>query len=83
VVVTESARRQQQPITIRSSRAAELLRQLVGPGHSQAEVIEDALEQFANRRMSLLEALTPREPLDFKWEPAHAMMTPRDVEFTD
>lgn len=78
-----TARRQQPPITIRSARAAELLRILVRPGHSQAEVIEQALEQMAARRVSLAEALTPPVPLDFDWEPPRSNPQARGVDFAD
>lgn len=66
------ARRLQPAITIRSARATELLRELVKPGHSQAEVIEQALEQMAAGRRSLAAALTPSAALDFDWEPPRA-----------
>lgn len=39
-------RRQQQPITIRSDRAAARLRLLVGDGRSQARIIEEALDRM-------------------------------------
>jgi antitoxin VapB len=39
-------RRAQQPITIRSDRAAALLRLLTSDGRSQAAVIEEALERM-------------------------------------
>jgi hypothetical protein len=81
--VATTARRQQTAITIRSTRAAELLRTLVRPGRSQADVVEEALERLAARPKSALEALTPKEPLDFDWEPARANIIPREVDFSD
>jgi len=72
-------RRQQPPITIRSARAVELLRVLAGSGRSQADIIEDALEQMAQRRGSLAAALRPSQPLDFDWEPPRATMSGRDA----
>jgi hypothetical protein len=63
------ARRNQPPITIRSARATALLARLTAGGRSQAEVIEAALEQFAQQRQTLAEALIPAAPLDFDWEP--------------
>jgi hypothetical protein len=41
--MTETARRRQRPITIRSEKAATLLAQLTRTGRSQAEIIEEAL----------------------------------------
>lgn len=76
-----AARRRQPPITIRSTRAVELLRRLAGDGRSQVEIIEEALEQLAQRRGSLAAALRPSEPLDFDWEPPRAVMSARDVDF--
>lgn len=67
-----TARRQQPPITIRSQRAVELLRKLVGPGRSQAQVIEQALEQMAAGHRSLAALLTPDVATDFEWEPPRA-----------
>lgn len=78
-----TARRQQTAITIRSTRAAELLRRLVRPGRNQADVVEEALEQLANKPMSLAEALRPKEPMDFDWEPPRAIIIPREVDFSD
>ncbi len=63
------ARRHQPPITIRSARAAALLARLTAGGRSQAEVIEDALEQLAAGHQTLAAALAPATPLDFAWEP--------------
>ena len=42
--MTDPARREQPPITIRSAKALRRLRLLTRDGRSQAEVIEDALE---------------------------------------
>ncbi|MDE2562730.1 MAG: hypothetical protein KGL48_10850 [Sphingomonadales bacterium] len=78
-----TARRQQPPITIRSARAVELLRTLVGPGRSQAEVIEQALEQMAARGRSLAELLTPKVALDFDWEPPRSNLRLRDADLSD
>jgi hypothetical protein len=78
-----TARRQQPPITIRSARAVELLRTLVGPGRSQAEVIEQALEQMAARGRSLAELLMPKVALDFDWEPPRANPVLRDAGLAD
>ncbi len=77
------ARRQQPPITIRSARAVELLRTLVGPGRSQAEVIEQALEQMAARGRSLAELLTPKVALDFDWEPSRSTLSHREADLSD
>jgi hypothetical protein len=41
--MSETARRRQRPITIRSEKAAALLAQLTRTGRSQAEIIEEAL----------------------------------------
>lgn len=81
--MTSTARRRQPPITIRSSRAAELLRTLVQPGRSQAEVIEEALERMAARRRSLADLLTPGQALDFDWEPSRARLEARDASLSD
>lgn len=77
------ARRLQPAITIRSARATELLRKLVKPGHSQAEVIEQALEQMAAGRRSLAAALTPSVALDFDWEPPRANPAFRAADLSD
>ena len=46
-------RRAQTPIMVRSDKAAEILSRWVGPGRSQAVVIEDALQQLeADERAS-------------------------------
>ncbi|ODP38805.1 MULTISPECIES: hypothetical protein [Sphingomonas] len=73
-----TVRRQQPPITIRSSKAVELLRLLSTSGRSQAEIIEEALEHMADRRRSLAAALRPSEPVHFDWEPPRASMSSRD-----
>ena len=78
-----TARRHQPPITIRSARAVELLRTLVGPGRSQAEVIEQALEQMAARGHSLAERLTPKVALDFDWEPPQSALAARPADLSD
>lgn len=44
--MTSTARRRQQPITIRSAKAAERLALLTRDGRSQAQVIEEALERM-------------------------------------
>ena len=60
-------RRKQPPITIRSARAAELLKRHTTTGRSQAQVIEEALERlptiarddmesFLDERMARLDA---------------------------
>lgn len=77
------ARRQQTAITIRSTRAAELLRQLVRPDRSQADVIEEALERLVARPRSALEALMPREPMDVDWEPPRSQITGRAIDLSD
>lgn len=79
-MASTAGRRQQSPITIRSTRAAELLRMLVGPDRSQAQVIEEALEQMAARRRSLADLLTPNRAQDFDWEPPRADPAGRDID---
>lgn len=81
--MVSTARRQQPPITIRSARAVELLRKLVRPGRSQAEVIEEALEQMAARRQSLADLLTPATAMDCDWEPPRANPAHRPVDLAD
>lgn len=44
--MSETARRRQRPITIRSEKAAALLAQLTRTGRSQAEIIEEALSRM-------------------------------------
>lgn len=67
--MSQTARRRQPPITIRSARATTLLRRLTADGRSQAEIIEEALEQMVAQRSTLAEALAPAEPHSFDWEP--------------
>jgi len=81
--MTSTARRRQPPITIRSARAADLLRVLTSEGRSQADVIEEALEQMAARRRSLATALQPAEPLDFDWEPRRSTIGGNDAGLFD
>ncbi|HEX8467628.1 MAG TPA: hypothetical protein VF620_07480 [Allosphingosinicella sp.] len=66
-------RRQQAPITIRSDRALKRLKLLTRNGRSQAEVVEDALEQLPlppadeesiENRLAELNALIARIPAD-------------------
>lgn len=67
--MSQTARRRQPPITIRSARATALLRRLATSGRSQVEIIEEALERMASQRKTLSEVLTPDVPQDFDWEP--------------
>ena len=76
-------RRQQTAITIRSTRAAELLRQLVRPDRSQADVIEEALERLVARPQSARQALMPKERMDFNWEPPRGQIMGRPVDLND
>lgn len=78
--MTSTHRRQQPAITIRSARAVALLRGLVGPGRTQVEVIEQALEQMAASRRSLAELLRPKDALDFDWEPPRSTLIASDVD---
>jgi hypothetical protein len=78
-----AARRRQPPITIRSARAAALLRRLTMGGKSQAAVIEEALEQLASQRQTLADALAPMTPLDFEWEAEPSGLAARTVDFGD
>ena len=88
-----AARRRQPPITIRSTRAAELLRRLAVGGRSQAAVIEEALERMASQRKSAAQALAPAEAHDFEWhdfewhdfewEPALSTIAARSAPFDD
>lgn len=78
-----AARRRQPPITVRSARAADLLRVLTSGGRSQADVIEEALEQMAARRRSLAAALRPAEPLEFDWEPPRSSIAEKDAGLFD
>ncbi len=79
--MSELPRRRQPPITIRSARAADLLRRLTTSGRSQVEVIEEALEQLASQRKTLSEALQPAAPQDFAWEPATSTITAQVPDF--
>ncbi len=81
--MTQAARRQQPPITIRSARAAALLRRLTASGRSQADVIEEALERMATQRKTLADALAPVRAQDFDWEPPRAKMVGRTAHFDD
>lgn len=74
MTMTQTARRRQPPITIRSERATVLLRRLAAGGRSQAEIIEEALERLASQRKSLADALAPTVPQDFDWEPARSKL---------
>ena len=81
--MTQAARRQQPPITIRSARAAALLRRLTASGRSQADIIEEALERMAAQRKTLAAALAPALPQDFDWEPPRANVAGRAPDFDD
>lgn len=81
--MTQTARRRQPPITIRSQRATALLRRLATGGRSQADIIEEALERMVSQRKTLAEALTPHDPHDFDWEPARSHMASRVPDFDD
>jgi ribose 1,5-bisphosphokinase PhnN len=81
--MTQAARRRQPPITIRSARAAVLLRRLAMGGRSQADIIEEALERMVSQRKTLSEALTPVVPQAFDWEPSRSNMISRVPDFDD
>jgi hypothetical protein len=81
--MTLAARRLQPPITIRSTRAAALLRRLASGGRSQVDIIEEALERLASQRKTLSEALTPVAQQDFDWEPIRSDLTSRVPDFDD
>jgi hypothetical protein len=81
--MTEPARRRQPPITIRSARAAALLRRLATEGRSQADIIEEALERMAAQRKTLSQALAPQEPQHFDWEPPRSNIAGRAPDFAD
>jgi hypothetical protein len=81
--MTQTARRRQPPITIRSERATALLRRLASGGRSQADIIEEALERMASQRQTLAEALAPSDPQDFDWEPERSVVTSRVPDFED
>ena len=81
--MTQAARRRQPPITIRSSRATDLLRRLATGGRSQVDIIEEALERMVSQRKTLSEALAPVSPQDFDWEPDRSSMMSRAPDFED
>lgn len=81
--MTNIARRNQPPITIRSARASALLRRLAVGGRSQVEIIEEALERMAGQRQTLAQALAPATPQDFDWEPARSSIAARVPAFDD
>ena len=81
--MTQAARRRQPPITIRSARAAALLRRLSTGGRSQVDIIEEALERMASERKTLSEALTPVVPQVFDWEPVRSNIASRLPDFDD
>lgn len=78
-----AARRNQPAITIRSSRATDLLRRLTTGGRSQVDIIEEALERMASERRTVAQALAPRDPLDFDWEPPRSTIAGRIPDFDD
>jgi hypothetical protein len=82
-MMSQLARRRQPPITIRSERATALLRRLATGGRSQAEIIEQALEQMAAQRKTLAQALAPAAPHDFEWEPGRSTMVGRQPDLGD
>jgi hypothetical protein len=73
--MTQTARRHQSPITIRSERAVVLLRRLATGGRSQVDIIEEALERMASQRKTLSEALAPLAAQNFDWEPVRSNIT--------
>ena len=81
--MSQTARRRQPPITIRSERATALLRRLASGGRSQAEIIEEALERMASQRKTLSEALKPDVPQDFDWEPARSNIASNTPDLGD
>lgn len=81
--MTQAARRHQPPITIRSARAAALLRRLASGGRSQVDIIEEALERMVSQRKTLSEALAPAIPQDFDWEPARSNVAACIPDFDD
>ncbi len=81
--MTQTARRHQPPITIRSAKAAALLRRLAISGRSQADIIEEALERMASQRKTLAEALAPATSQDFDWEPSRSNLTSHVPDFDD
>jgi hypothetical protein len=81
--MTQVPRRHQSPITIRSERAAALLRRLATGGRSQVDIIEEALERMASQRKTLSEALCPVVPQDFDWEPSRSTLAARAADLDD
>ncbi len=81
--MTQTARRRQPPITIRSERATALLRRLATGGRSQVEIIEEALERMATGRKTLSEALAPVVPQDFDWELARSTLAAHIPDLDD
>jgi ribose 1,5-bisphosphokinase PhnN len=81
--MTQTARRRQSPITIRSERATVLLRRLAAGGRSQVDIIEEALERMASQRKTLSDALTPATPQNFDWEPVRSDITSHVPDFED
>lgn len=81
--MTQTARRCQPPITIRSARATALLRRLATGGRSQVDIIEEALERMASQRKTLSEALAPAVPQDFDWEPTRSSVASRVPDLDD
>lgn len=81
--MSQAARRQQPPITIRSARAVALLRRLATGGRSQVDIIEEALERMASQRRTISEALAPVVLQDFCWEPARSTIASRLPDFDD
>lgn len=81
--MSQTARRHQPPITIRSARATALLRRLAVGGRSQVDIIEEALEHMASQRQTLSKALAPAQPHDFDWEPARSDIAARIPDLTD
>ncbi len=81
--MTQAARRNQPPITIRSARATVLLRRLATGGRSQVDIIEEALERMAAQRKTLSVALTPATPQEFEWEPGRSHLAARVPDFED
>jgi hypothetical protein len=81
--MTQTARRRQSPITIRSERATVLLRRLAAGGRSQVDIIEEALERMASQRKTLSDALTPAVPQKFDWEPVRSDIISQVPDFED
>jgi hypothetical protein len=82
-MMSQTARRRQPPITIRSERATALLRRLATGGRSQVEIIEEALEHMASQRKTLAEALAPDVPQDFDWEPPRSNIASQMPDLDD